>query len=65
MLKDTITCLIFSCDKFSDLWDANLKLFRENWPERDFETFIVTDKPTEYTLCTSVCQNGLCFRYSR
>ena len=49
MLKDTITCLIFSCDKFSDLWDANLKLFRENWPERDFETFIVTDKPTEYT----------------
>ena len=44
MLKDTITCLIFSCDKFSDLWDANLKLFRENWPERDFETFIVTDK---------------------
>lgn len=49
MLKDKITCLIFSCDKFSDLWDGNLKLFRENWPERDFETYIVTDKPTDRT----------------
>lgn len=49
MLKDKITCLIFSCDKFSDLWDGNLKLFRQNWPERDFETFIVTDSPTDRT----------------
>ncbi len=49
MLKDKITCLIFSCDKFSDLWDGNLKLFRENWPDRDFETFIITDKPTNRT----------------
>lgn len=49
MLKDKITCLIFSCDKFSDLWDGNLKMFRKNWPERDFETYIVTDKPTDRT----------------
>lgn len=49
MMKDKITCLIFSCDKFSDLWDGNLKMFRENWPERDFETYIVTDKPTDRT----------------
>lgn len=49
MLKDKITCLIFSCEKFSDLWDGNLKMFRENWPERDFETYIVTDKPTDCT----------------
>lgn len=47
MLKDKVTCLIFSCDKFSDLWDGNIKLFNENWPDRDFETFIVTDKPTD------------------
>ena len=47
MLKDKVTCLIFSCDKFSDLWDGNIKLFNENWPDRDFETFIITDKPTE------------------
>lgn len=49
MLKDKITCLIFSCDKFSDLWDGNLKMFRKNWPDRDFKTYIVTDKPTNYT----------------
>lgn len=47
MLKNKVTCLIFSCDKFSDLWDGNIKLFNENWPDRDFETFIVTDMPTE------------------
>lgn len=47
MLKDKVTCLIFSCDKFSDLWDGNIKLFDENWPDRDFDTYIVTDKPTD------------------
>ena len=47
MLKDKVTCLIFSCDKFSDLWDGNIKLFNENWADRDFETYIVTDKPTD------------------
>ena len=47
MLADKVTCLIFSCDKFSDLWDGNLKLFRQNWPDRDFKTYIVTDKPTD------------------
>ena len=49
MLKDKITCLIFSCDKFSDLWEGNLKMFRDNWPDRDFETYIVTDKHSERT----------------
>lgn len=49
MLRDKITCLIFSCDKFSDLWEGNLKMFRENWPDRDFETYIVTDKHSERT----------------
>lgn len=47
MLNDKITCLIFSCDSFSDLWDGNVKLFNENWPDRDFETFIVTDRHTD------------------
>ena len=47
MLKDKVTCLIFSCDKFNDLWDGNIKLFNENWPDRDFDTYIVTDKPTD------------------
>lgn len=47
MMRDKVTGLIFSCDNFSDLWDGNIKLFNQNWPDRDFETFIVTDKPTE------------------
>lgn len=50
MLKDKVTCLIFSCDKFSDLWDGNIKMFNENWPDRDFETYIVTDKSTDRRL---------------
>ena len=47
MLSDIITCLILSCSKFSDLWDGNVKLFNENWPDKDFGTFIVTDGPTD------------------
>lgn len=47
MLGDKVTCLIFSCDKFSDLWAGNIKLFNINWPDRDFDSYIVTDKPTD------------------
>ena len=48
MLSDKITGLILSCDKFSDLWPGNLKLFEENWPDKDFRTFIVSDKPRDF-----------------
>lgn len=47
MLNDKITCLILSCNKFIDLWDGNIKSFNKNWPDRDFDTYIVTDKPTD------------------
>lgn len=47
MLRDKVTCLIFSCDNFSDLWEGNIKLFNENWSDREFESYIVTDKPTD------------------
>ena len=50
MLKDKITCLIFSCDKFSDLWESNVMLYNKNWANRDFETYIVTDKPSDKVL---------------
>lgn len=46
MLKDKISLLILSCNKFSDLWDGHIKLYNEHWPNRDFDTFIVTDKKT-------------------
>ena len=47
MLREKITCLIFSCDKFSDLWDGNLKMFNKNWPDHDFDIYIVSDKETD------------------
>ncbi|MPM58820.1 hypothetical protein SDC9_105653 [bioreactor metagenome] len=49
MLKDNITCLILSCDKFNDLWKGNLKLFRQNWENREFQVFLVTDLQTSIT----------------
>ena len=47
MLDNKITCLILSCDKFSDLWDGNVRLFNENWRDRKFETYIVTDRHSQ------------------
>lgn len=37
------TLLIHSCDKFSDLWDAHIKLLNQNWPDRNCPTYILTD----------------------
>lgn len=45
MLGDKLTLLIHSCDKFSDLWDAHLKLLNKNWPDRGIRTILLTDKP--------------------
>lgn len=45
-MKD-LTMLIFSCEKFSDLWDAHVQLLEQNWANRDMETYIVTDAPHE------------------
>ena len=45
MLNDKLTLLIHSCDKFSDLWDAHVKLLNANWPNREIRTIILTDKP--------------------
>lgn len=41
------TMLIFSCEKFSDLWDAHVRLLEQNWPDRGADTFLVTDAPHE------------------
>lgn len=45
-MNNQITMLILSCDKFSDLWDGHVQMLERNWPDRDMETFIVTDKET-------------------
>ena len=44
-MSKNMTMLILSCDKFSDLWDGHIKLLEQNWPDRDMETYIVTDAP--------------------
>ena len=46
-MSKNMTMLILSCDKFSDLWDGHIKLLEQNWPDRDMETYIVTDAPTD------------------
>lgn len=46
MNKD-LTVIISTCDKFSDLWDANIQLLNKNWADRNVDTFLVTDKPTD------------------
>lgn len=47
MLKDKLTLLIHSCDKFSDLWPAHIKLLNQNWPDRGIRTILLTDKPRD------------------
>ena len=42
-----LTVIISTCDKFSDLWDANIQLLNQNWADRNADTFLVTDKPTD------------------
>ncbi len=45
MFKDKMTMFIFSCEKFSDLWDAHIELLEKNWQDRGMDTYIVTDSP--------------------
>ena len=47
-MKNRYTLLIHSCDKFSDLWDAHIKLLERNWPDRNCPTFILTDSINEH-----------------
>lgn len=47
MLKDKLTLLIHSCDKFSDLWPTHIKLLNQNWPDRGIRTILLTDKPRD------------------
>ena len=43
------TLLIHSCDKFSDLWEAHVKLLNRNWSDRNCPTYILTDSPKKQT----------------
>lgn len=47
MLRNRLTMVIHSCDKFSDLWDGHMYLLNKNWPKRNIRTLLVTDKETD------------------
>lgn len=48
-MNEDLSVIISTCDKFSDLWDANIQLLNQNWADRNADTFLVTDKPTSRT----------------
>ena len=45
-MKDRLTLMIHTCDKFSDLWDAHMFLLNRNWADRGIDTFLITDEET-------------------
>ena len=47
MLKDKLSLVILSCDKFSDLWNSHLQQLEKYWGDREIDTYIVTDKLTD------------------
>ncbi|MEH7159007.1 hypothetical protein [Neobacillus drentensis] len=48
MIKDKLSLLIHTCDKFSDLWDTHIMLLNKNWANRNIDTFLVSDnKPSK------------------
>lgn len=47
MANKDYSVIISTCDKFSDLWDANVTLLEKNWGDRGVDTYFVTDKPTD------------------
>ena len=45
-MKDKLTLIISSCDKFSDIWEVQVELLNRNWSDRNMKTLMVTDKST-------------------
>ena len=48
-MDNNIACeiIISTCQKFSDLWDANVLLLNRNWRDRAMKTWLVTDEQSE------------------
>lgn len=46
MEQQNYEIIISTCEKFSDLWDANVLLLNQNWPTRNAQTYLVTDAET-------------------
>lgn len=43
----SVSLLISTCDKFSDLWDEHIALLRNHWIGENWKIYLVTDKQTE------------------
>lgn len=59
-MNNMLSMLISSCDGYCDLWDIHIELLNKNWNDRQFKTYIVTDKKTnrEYPNVVIVPQEG-------
>lgn len=38
-----LAIVVASCDKYSDLWDANFELFFKNWPDCPYSVYLVAN----------------------
>lgn len=47
-VNERLSVLISSCDKFSDLWDENIRLYQKNWKENNCRTILVTDAKRDW-----------------
>lgn len=47
-MQDKLSVLISSCDKFSDLWNENIKAYRKYWRENPCDTYLITDRETKW-----------------
>lgn len=47
-MASNLSLLIVSCEKFSDLWEANLLLLNDNWANRNIETILVSDSENHF-----------------
>ena len=43
----TVSLLVSTCDKFSDLWDEHIAHLRKHWIGESWRIYLVTDKPTD------------------
>ena len=46
--NERLSVLISSCDKFSDLWNENIRLYRKNWKNNTCRTVLVTDAKRDW-----------------
>lgn len=54
--NENLTILVTSCDKYSDLWQPFIKLFRKFWPDCPYKVVLISETVT----CNDFDQTVLC-----